>query len=326
MKHGIKRMMKAGIKGILPQKIVDQIYFQYQIWLERWVWFHGDSVAYLEKWYQKRTGYPLDLSNPKTFTAKQQWLKLYGQSERKTKCADKWQVRAYVAEKLGPEVLIPVISNNGKDSFQNPWEIDYDQLPDRFVIQCSHGSGMTFVVENKRDLGEKGFRRLQRMLSRCLKRNYAFGNGLELVYKDIKPVIFITKYLSSGDGLPDYKFMCFHGQPQFLWIDTGRFTDHRRRVYNLDFTPAPFTMARYKSTDVEKPEELENMIRYAQILAEDFPDCVRVDFYYAQGQIWFGELTFSSSSGTEVPQPPEWDLRLGEMLRLPCDGDKERDG
>lgn len=316
--------IKGLVKRIVPRqvrRIYREICAAYCAQKERWIYLRGDPEAYLQKWYQNRTGEALDLSCPKTFTAKQQWLKLYGRSEMKTRCTDKWQARAYVAEKLGSGVLVPVIRNNGKETFENAFEIDYGQLPDRFVIQCNHASGMTYVVKDKQQLGPGGFRKLQRKLNRCLKKNYAFGNGLELVYHDIKPLIFITKCLTAGDDLPDYKVMCFQGEPQFFWVDSGRFAEHRRNVYNLDFTEAPFKIRYPRGDGIGKPPALDQMIAYARVLAEDFSDCVRVDFYYAEDQIWFGELTFSSSSGIERPDPPEWDEKLGGKLRLPCDKD-----
>lgn len=280
----------------------------------------GKMEEYLIKWYKKRTGQILDLKHPKTYTEKQQWLKLYACNDMKIRCTDKWLVRDFIKDTIGEEYLIPIITNNGKSTFKNSFEIDFQQLPEQFVIQCNHGSGMTYIVKSKSILGEKGFRKIQRKLNKYLKINYAFRGGFEMVYNNIEPLIFITKYLTIGDDLPDYKFMCFNSKPCYVWVDTGRFLEHKRTVFDLNFSPTDFKLHTYPPVDsIKKPNVFKEMLEITTKLATFFDDYVRIDFYLVENNIYFGELTFSSGSGTELPKPDEANVMLGELLKLPID-------
>jgi hypothetical protein len=276
----------------------------------------GKAVPYLTNWYKKMTGFDLDLQNPKTLTEKQQWIKLFGVTKEKTKFTDKYLVRQHIANLFGEKYLIPIISFHGRDHFYNAKNISFEELPNSFVVQCNHGSGMTHVIKDKNIYGKKRWKKLQRLLNRSLKENYAFNNGLELVYKNIKPCIFFTKYLEIGNDLPDYKFMCFNGIPKYVWVDCDRFIQHKRKLYNIDFSPASFVMGRFGSQSISaKPKNYEEMLSMAETLCQGF-DYVRVDLYNVNGNIYFGELTFSSGSGIELPNPIEYNEKLGKMLKL----------
>lgn len=258
----------------------------------------------------------MNFSNSLTMTQKQQWMKLYDLSEKKTSLSDKYAVRAFIKEVIGEKYLIPLLSIAGKDHFYDVKEIDFDHLPNQFVLKCNHGSGYNIIIRDKASLTDKDITVIRRRLKRWLKENYAYKGGLELVYRDIKPCIMIEKYMAINDDLPDYKFMCFHGQPYYVWCDQGRYVNHKRTVYDLSYKVAPFNMHTYEKCDNnEKPENFDEMIKLAQKLCGNFI-YVRVDLYNIEGQIYFGEMTFSSASGCELPTPIEWDRKLGDLMHI----------
>lgn len=278
----------------------------------------GKQETYLKKWYKKKTGEELNLINPTSYTQKQQYMKLYCVTDLKVQCTDKWKVREYIRNKIGEEYLIKVIPNNGRYTFKNAFEINFDELPESFVIQCNHGSSMTFPVKSKTKMGGGDFKKLCIRLNNALKIEFAYLNGYEMVYSGIEPLIFITEYIESNDnGLKDYKFICFNKEPKYVWVDSDRFTGHKRTVYNLDYSPAPFNLANYKNVmNDTKPLNYEKMLELANILCQDFDDYVRVDFYNVNGKIYFGELTFSSAAGIEFPNPIQYNEKIGKLLDL----------
>lgn len=272
---------------------------------------------YIEKWYKEMTGYELNLENPKTLTEKQQWLKLFDQNPLKNKCTDKIEVRKYIEKKIGAQYLVPLLENCGKKSFDNANEIDFDELPNQFVIACNHGSSMTIVVQDKSKLTKHKIKQIKANLNRWLKIEPAYIGAFDYVYKDIKPKIMITKFLTGKRGITcDYKILCFNGKPKYFWIDSDRFTSHKRKVYNLDKTDAKFNINKYEHSNEPLPSTFDKMIELASILCSDFL-FVRVDFYEVDGKIYFGELTFNTGGGTELPYPIEYNEKLGNELSLP---------
>lgn len=248
--------IKKMIKKMIPKSIMEirkNLKQKHEIKREKKIEQEEKQEEYIVFWYSKHGGKAFDFKNPITYTQKTQWLKLYGATPRKTLLADKYAVRDVIKEKLGEEYVIPLIENNGKKYFLDAFDINYDELPNEFVVQCNHGSGMTYVVKDKAKLGRNGFRKIQKKLNRNLKIEFAYCNAFEMVYKDIPPKIFITKYLSSNGDLPDYKFLCFNGKPKYVWEDTNRFTGHRRSVFNLDYTPAGFNLANYPEIEIVTP-------------------------------------------------------------------------
>lgn len=139
-----------------------------------------------------------------------------------------------------------------------------------------------------------------------------------MVYDGIEPLIFITEYLETNEnGLNDYKFMCFNKQLKYVWVDSDRFIKHKRNFRNLDYKLEPFNMGNYKNFDNDpKPINYDKMLELANILCQEFDDYVRVDFYNVNGKIYFGELTFSSGSGIEFPNPREYNEIIGSQLEL----------
>lgn len=269
-----------------------------------------DFPKILKQWYKKRTGKNLNLENPKTFNEKIQWLKLYDNSPLKTKLADKYLVREWIEEQIGSEYLIPLLG-----AWNNFDEIDFDKLPEKFVLKANHGSHWNIIVKDKSKLDKS---KTKKKFGKWMARDYAFKAGLELQYKGIKPKIIAEKFIEDTNGeLNDYKIMCFNGEPKFVWVDCGRYSNHTKNIYDLNWNLQPFKMTYpISKTPIARPENLDKMIELAKILCKDFA-FVRVDFYNVDGKIYFGEMTFTSMSGTDKFEPEKYDLELGNMLTLP---------
>lgn len=277
-----------------------------------------DDRTYIEKLYRLSIGKKLNLDNPKTFNEKLQWLKLYNRKPEYTKMVDKYEVRKYISEKIGDEYLIPLIGVY--DKFE---EIDFDKLPEQFVIKCNHDSGSTIICKNK---DEFDYKLCMKKINKALKRNY-FYLGREWPYKNVKPKIIIEKYLGV-DGrteIVDYKFMCFNGRVKcsFVCLDRDKSEGLKVDFYDLQWKKMPFQRHYPNSNrDIEKPKNYNLMIKLAEKLAEGIP-FVRVDFYEIDGKVYFGELTFFPGGGMEEFEPEEYDEILGNMIELPKEIRKE---
>lgn len=266
--------------------------------------------AALKKWFKAQTGQELNLEDPKTFSEKIQWLKLYDSTQEKADLSDKYLVREWVKEKIGEEYLVPLLG--AWDSFD---EIDFDALPEQFVLKTNHSSSWNIIVKDKSKLDLKD---AKSKLNRWMKMDYTYCCGLQLHYKLIKRKIIAEKYLENTDGLDDYKFLCFDGKPYYIWKDVGRFgQQHYRTFYDLQWNCQDFAY-QYPILDEsdKKPECLEEMVRLAGILCQGFPH-VRVDFYEVDGHVYFGEMTFTCCSGIDRFDPIEMDYKMGELIKLP---------
>jgi len=265
----------------------------------------------LEDWFFRKTNKALNLNNPKTFSEKIQWLKLYDSTPIKARLADKYLVRDYVREKIGEEYLITLLG--AWDRFE---EIDFGLLPDKFVLKANHGSAYNLIVSDKSllNIEEAG-----KNIKQWLVENYAFKNGLELHYKDIAPKIIAEEYIeNNNDEIYDYKVFCFDGQAKYIQYLIGRSLDLRMAFYDREWNLMPF-ISNYARIEQEigKPNNLEQMLTLAEKLAQGFA-YVRVDFYRLNnGELKFGELTFTPASGIFQWDPPEYDEILGNMLNLP---------
>lgn len=267
--------------------------------------------------YTKEFATGVDFSNPKTYCEKVQWLKLYDQDPRKTTFTDKYEVRNHISDVIGAEYLVPLISIDGKDCFLSPNEIDFNKLPNQFVLKCTHGSHMNIIVRNKSILSSRDIKSIKRKLSYWLKINYAFLGGLELHYKDIKPRIIIEKYLDFDGSLPDYKFYCFNSEPRFMSKHENRGTDKYTETYfDLNGNRLPFCLGfnNINNNNTELPK-FQEMIALSKKLCSDFL-FVRVDFYVFRDKIYFGELTFSSASGYEFPKPYMYTKELDNLILI----------
>jgi hypothetical protein len=245
-----------------------------------------------------------------TFNEKIQWLKLYDSTPIKTLLADKYKVRDYIKNKIGEEHLIPLYGVY--DKFE---DINFEQLPNKFVIKCNHGSGFNIIIKDKSKLN---FEDIKKKLDKWMKRKYAI-QALELQYRDIEPKILVEKYMDDGTGdLRDYKVTCFNGRPEFIWMDSNRHTKHKRNLYDLNWKQLPYKINIHYKTfpSPDKPKQLKRLLKLASILSKGFVS-VRVDFYIINEKIYFGEMTFTTSSGLEKIVPKSFDKRLCSLIKLP---------
>ena len=270
--------------------------------------------AYLKLLYRTTRGKPLNLKKPKTFNEKLQWLKIYDRKSEYTTMVDKYEAKKYVAERIGEEYIIPTLGV--WDSFN---EVDFDSLPNQFVLKCTHNSGGLAICRDKENWDPTSVRE---MFERCLKKNY-YLRGREWPYKNVKPRIIAETYMEDPDqsaGLRDYKFYCFNGEPKFLYVSEGLENHATAKIsfLNTDWTFAPFGRSDYRPfTELPpKPSNYEKMISLARQLSQGIP-FLRVDLYEINGKVYFSELTFSPCSGMMPFDPPEWDAICGEMITLP---------
>lgn len=267
---------------------------------------------YIKMTYKYRTGKELNLSNPQTFNEKLQWLKLYDRRNVYTTMVDKYEVKKYVTDIIGEEYIIPTLGLY--NSFD---EIDFDKLPNQFVIKCTHDSGGLVIVKDKSKLDIKF---AKKKINKCLKNNYYYS-GREWPYKNVKPRIIIEKYIedTKDNELRDYKLFCFNGKFKLMFVATNR--QGKGETYfdffDKDFKHLPFRNGHPNAPKLpHKPKNFEKMIDLAEQLSKDIPQ-VRIDFYDANGKIFFGEITFFHWSGAVPFDPEEWDYKLGKLIELP---------
>lgn len=255
----------------------------------------------------------INLHNPATINDKVQWLKLFDRRNIKSKLADKYSVREWVEEKAGSDLLIPLLGV--WDKFE---DIDFDHLPDKFVLKAVHGCGCNYIVTDKTALNVEDARR---KFAKWCKTNYAYYTG-ELQYEHIKPRIIAEEYLENDGGeLFDYKVFCFNGQAKYIMFLNDRHTSLKMAFYDRNWVKQPFTYSYPQiEEDIERPECLTCMLETAEKLAYGF-DMVRVDFYILNdGTLKFGEMTFASAGGFSKWNPPEYNRILGEKIIIHPNG------
>lgn len=269
----------------------------------------SDSL-YLKLSYKHAIGKKLNLENPKTFTEKLQWLKIHDRKPEYTNMVDKCEAKKYVADKIGPEYIIPTLG-----VWEHFDEIDFDSLPNQFVLKCTHDSGGVVIVKDKTRFDLPAARK---KLMKSLKRNY-FYSGREWPYKNIPPRIIAEEYLTELNGVNDYKFYCFSGEVKLMLIVQGRGTPGVTGDYYDENGNPLDLMVDFPRSNIcpVLPESFERMKQIAEVLSVGIPH-VRVDLYDVAGKIYFGELTFFDGSGMDKLEPEGWDEKLGQMLSLPA--------
>lgn len=268
-----------------------------------------DDRKYLEYVYKEHMGKNLNLDNPKTFNEKLQWLKLNNRNNMYTKLVDKYEVREYVSKVIGSNYLIPLLG-----VFDSYKEIDFDKLPNQFVLKLTHDSGTVIVCKDKTKLNRK---QTISKLKKGLKRKY-FYLYREWPYKNVKPRIIAEKYMKDNNSsvLNDYKFYCFNGEPKMMFIITERGNDPKINFFDMDFNEINLHQGFKKGEKkLEKPKKFDEMIKLARKLSYGIPH-VRVDFYIINGKVYFGELTFFDSAGLEKFEPEKYDEILGSYIDL----------
>ncbi|MCL1987607.1 MAG: FkbM family methyltransferase [Firmicutes bacterium] len=261
----------------------------------------------LEDWYETHTNNKLNFDNPQRYTEKIQWLKLYDSTPLKTKLADKYAVREWIAEKIGEEYLVPLLG-----VYENFDEINFDTLPKKFILKCNHGCQMNLIVEDKDLINHKVVRQ---KFERYLNTNYAFY-GLELHYKDIPPKIIAEKYINETNDWTEYHFFCANGKIDYFYVDS--FNDARQRdFFDINWNLQPFTQ-RFPNSEIppKRPNNFDEMLKIATILCQEFIH-VRIDLYNSSGKIYFGEMTFTSGNGRQKYEPDNIDYKLGNLIELP---------
>jgi hypothetical protein len=264
----------------------------------------------LSRRYRLVFGRPLDLRNPRTFNEKLFWLILYYRTPLVTQLADKYEVRRYVAERLGPQFL-----NDLYGVWDSVDQIDPDRLPDAFVLKVNWGWKMNILCPSKATFD---WNDATSKVTAWMKRSH-YWYAREWCYKNIKPRIICERYLLDRSScIPsDYKFFCFGGEPRFVQVHSDRFGQHTRDILDLDWKKAPFGyLSPPSDRPVARPENLEEMIRAARTLASGFP-FVRVDFYSLDGRTIFGEMTWYPSAGAGRFLPEEYAVYWGDALPLP---------
>lgn len=268
--------------------------------------------TYLELVYYCTLGKKLNLKEPKRFTEKLQWLKLYNRRPEYTMMVDKYEVKKYIIEKLGEDYIIPTIGI--WDSFS---DIDFDKLPSKFVLKTTHGGGSTGIVicKDKSKFDKEDAK---------LKIDLSFKTDIykifrEWPYKDVPKRIIAEQYMEDDSGeLRDYKFYCFNGDPKVMLLASNRFTNHNFNYFDMNFQKLAITSkdGGNSNEDFAVPEKFEEMKEVAKKLSAGLPH-VRVDLYSCNHRVYFGELTFFDSSGYDDMQSEEWNLKFGSWLKLP---------
>ena len=274
--------------------------------------FLGDE-AYLKIFFRARMSRRLELKNPKTFNEKLQWVKLYDRRPEYTMMADKYLVRDYIAKKLGPDHLIPLLG-----VWDDPDQIDFDRLPDQFVLKCNHNSGLGMCI--CKDKSNLDIQKVKKDLKKGMSQNY-FLSGREWPYKNIPRKIICEQFMTNGgQELADYKIHNFNGEPRFILVCADRFS---KTGLTEDFYTPQWEHMEIKrpalpnaTKPIPKPEQLEQMLAFSRILARDIP-FARTDFYVIDGKVYFGEITFFPASGTAPFEPSSWDETFGAWLTLP---------
>lgn len=283
--------------------------------LRRTAIFFKSDEKFLKKLFKVRMGKELNLENPTTFSEKLQWLKIHNRQPQQTIMVDKVGAKEYVANIIGEQYIIPTLA-----VYDKPENIDFDALPNQFVLKCTHDSGGIVICKDKSKLN---YEEVRNKFKKWLKTNYYYQNR-EWPYKDIKPRIIAEQYMEdeSGYELKDYKWFCFNGEPKALFVasDRGHKTKETKfDFFDMKFNHLPFTNG-HPNADKSptKPIGFEKMKELASLLSVGHPH-IRVDFYDINGNIYFGELTFYHWSGMMPFEPEEWDYKFGSWITLPTD-------
>ena len=265
---------------------------------------------FLKCFYRKHLNKKLNLKNPQTFNEKLQWLKLYDRKPIYTTMVDKATMKDYVSNVIGDGYEIKTIG-----IYKNVEEIPFDQLPDKYVVKCTHDSGSAFICRDKSKINLES---LKHRITEKLKKNY-YWYGREWCYKRVVPRIIVEEYLDdNGKDLLDYKLFCFNGQVKLYDIHFNRFGNHKTNLYNINGDLLNFEFENMPSDPdiiAKRPDKFSEMVTIAEILSKDIP-FLRVDFYSVNNRIYVGELTFYPSSGVQG-FTNSGDNILGRMLELP---------
>ena len=269
---------------------------------------------YLRLFYFSTTGRWIHFKNPKGFNEKLQWLKVNDRHWEYGKLVDKLAVRDHIKEVLGEEYLFPLLG-----SWESFDAIDFESLPNQFVLKCNHDSGSTKIIKDKSALTEQDYAALKNTFTKRLKKDFSYA-GREYPYKGIKPYI-IAEALMTHDGdkeksIEDYKFFCFNGVPKVMFVATDRSTDCKFDFFDMDFNHLDIVNIHPNADKpIERPALFEEMKEIAAKLSKGMKQ-VRIDLYELNGKIYFGEYTFFHGGGFQLFQPEKWERQLGDWIEL----------
>ena len=277
-----------------------------------WIYRVMPETLYLRFVYRIKVQRKLNLDNPSRYNEKLQWLKLNDHNPDYTQMVDKYRVRGYIKQKIGEQYLIPLIG-----VWNDPDEIEFDKLPNQFVLKCNHDSQGIVICKDKSSLDIES---AVRKLKKALKRNFYYLTK-EWPYKNVSPCIIAEKYMEDSSGeLKDYKVLCFNGIPKLIEVHSGRFKGkHTQDIFdqNWDKTNIHQTKVGIPNSDMPeaRPSVLEEMLRLSSVLSEGIPH-VRIDWYVIENRLYFGEITFFDASGFDDFEPDEWNDVLGDWIDL----------
>lgn len=266
-----------------------------------------------------------NLNNPKTYNEKLNWLKLNDRRPEYCILVDKYEMKKYVADRVGSDYIIPVVGG--------PWdtvdEIDFASLPDKYVLKTTHDCGGVVICKDK---AKFDIERAKKILNEHMENNY-FWHTREWAYKNVKPRIFAEKYVKDSasqetnieqtaemEQLTDYKFFCFDGEPKLMFVATDRASQTEETkfdFFDMDYNHMQIVQGHPNAPiEPQKPKSFDKMKEVAAVLSKGMPH-IRVDFYEVNGQTYVGELTLFHFSGLVPFEPNEWDEKMGEWIQLP---------
>lgn len=287
------------------------------LWVERMCAIIPDET-YIKMMYRIRVGKKLNLDNPQTYNEKLNWLKLYNRKPEYTCMVDKYAVKEYVAQRIGEEYVIPTLG-----IWDNFDEIDFEKLPEQFVLKCTHDSGGLTICRNKAELD---LTKTKKKVTASLKRDYYLGCR-EWPYKNVPRRIIVEQYMEDtsckelGDDkkiLNVYKIFCFSGKPELFQV----IQNDKSKYETIDYFDVSWNKLDLRQnfpnskTPLPKPEKIEEMLEIATKLSRGIP-FVRVDLYEVNKKVYFSEMTFFSDAGFAKFEPEEWDYKLGQLIELP---------
>lgn len=276
---------------------------------------------YLRVVWKQIMGYPLDLKHPRTFNEKLQWMKLYDRNPLYTELVDKYNVKQWVAERIGSEYVIPTLA-----VYDTVEDIDFDALPNQFVLKCNHDSGGVVICSDKQSFNRE---QAKEKLRKSFDHNF-YWDFREWPYKNVKRKVFAESFLTDDytssptynseepvfEGLRDYKFFCFDGKPKIMYIGSGKAPHRTTDFFDMDGNSLPVYMKDPASAiPPALPAHFEEMKEFASILSKGLR-AVRVDFYETNNNVYFGEMTFFHSAGFDIIHPKEWSIKMGDWISL----------
>lgn len=284
--------------------------------IKRLIWDYNRPFM-AKRYYKRYLGYPLNLKNPQDINEKIQWLLCYADTSNWSNLADKYKVREYVTSHGFGDMLVPLYG-----VWEKAEDIDFDSLPEKFVLKCNHDSGSCKIIDKKTGFNKND---IITFFSRHLKIKYGYTQG-ELYYNRIKPLIVAEEFIESdalfSSSLIDYKIWCFDGKPYSIWACYNRTAKSVCvNIYDLNWNCHPelsvFT-SHYRDGKglLPKPVAFDRMLRAASVLSQKLPE-VRVDFYEVNGIVYFGEMTFASLAGYMDFYTKDYLLELGNQCSLP---------